>query len=103
MTILQEAYRMLGKYPLCDSCLGRQFALLGHGVENEERGRAMKLALTLDAHASALSESKQGVKILKVLATNGFSRVAGEILNKLGEHIRAEDYPETCFLCEGKL
>jgi tRNA pseudouridine synthase 10 len=103
MSILQEAQRMLGKYPLCDSCLGRQFALLGHGVENEERGKAIKLALTLEAHASALSESKQGVKALKVLATNGFSKVASEILNRLGEHVKAEDYPETCFLCEGKL
>jgi len=102
MSILQEAQRMLDKYPLCDSCLGRQFALLGHGVENEERGRAIKLALTLEAHASALSETKQGVKTLKVLATNGFSKVAREILNIMGEHI-GEDNLETCFLCEGKL
>ena len=103
MSILQEAQRMLDKYPLCDSCLGRQFALLGHGVENEERGRAIKLALTLEAHALAVSESKQGVKTLKVLATNGFSRVAREILSRLGDHVGAEDHPETCFLCEGKL
>jgi len=93
---------MLEKYPLCDSCLGRQFALLGHGVENEERGRALKLALTLEAHSLALSETKQGVKTLKVLATNGFSKVAREILNRMGEPM-VEDYPETCFLCEGKL
>jgi tRNA pseudouridine synthase 10 len=103
MSILQEAQRMLEKYPLCDRCLGRQFALLGHGVENEDRGRAIKLALTLEAHALAFSESKRGVKALKVLETNGFSKVAKEILNRLGEHIGAEDYPETCFLCEGKL
>jgi tRNA pseudouridine synthase 10 len=103
MSILQEAQRMLEKYPLCDSCLGRQFALLGHGIENEERGRAIKLALTLEAHASVLSESKQSVKVLKVLATNGFSKVAREILNRLGEHVKAEDYSEKCFLCESKL
>jgi tRNA pseudouridine synthase 10 len=103
MSILQEAQRMLEKHPLCDSCLGRQFALLGHGIENEERGRAIKLALTLEAHASALSENKQGLKTLKILAANGFSKVAREILSRLGERVKTEHYPETCFLCEGKL
>ena len=103
MSVLQEAQRMLEKYPLCDHCLGRQFALLGHGVENEERGKAIKLALTLEAHALALSESKRGVKALKVLATNGFSKISREIVNRIGEHIETEDAPEKCFLCEGKL
>jgi len=103
MSVLQEAQRMLEKYPLCDHCLGRQFALLGHGVENDERGKAIKLALTLDAHALALSESKRGVKALKVLATNGFSKISREIVNRIGEHIETEDAPEKCFLCEGKL
>ena len=103
MNILQEAQRMLEKYPLCDHCLGRQFALLGHGVENEERGRTIKLALTFEAHALALSGDKKGVKVLKVLATNGFSNVSKEIIDRMGEHIEAEDIPEKCFLCEGKL
>ena len=103
MSILEEAQRMLEKYPLCDHCLGRQFALLGHGVENDERGKAIKLALTFEAHALALSESKQGVKVLKVLATNGFSKISREIVSRMGERIEAADIPETCFLCEGKL
>jgi tRNA pseudouridine synthase 10 len=103
MSVLQEAQRMLEKYPLCDHCLGRQFALLGHGIENEERGKAIKLALTLEAHALALSESKRGLKVLKVLATNGFSKISREIVNRIGEHIETEDAPEKCFLCEGKL
>jgi len=103
MSILQEAQRMLEEHPLCDSCLGRQFALLGHGVENEDRGRAIKLALTLEAHALALSENKQGPKTLKILAANGFSKIAREILSRLGEHVKAEHHPKTCFLCEGKL
>jgi tRNA pseudouridine synthase 10 len=103
MSVLEEAQRMLEKYPLCDHCLGRQFALLGHGVENEERGKAIKLALTFEAHALALSESKQDVKVLKVLATNGFSKTAREIINRMGERVEAVDIPEKCFLCEGKL
>lgn len=103
MSILQEALRMLEKYPLCDHCLGRQFALLGHGVENEERGKTIKLALSFEAHALALSENKEGVKVLKVLATNGFSEIAGEVLDRMGERIKTEDFPQKCFLCEGKL
>ena len=31
-------------YPLCDHCLGRQFALLGRGLENDRRGQALKLS-----------------------------------------------------------
>jgi len=103
VSVLEEAQRMLEKYPLCDHCLGRQFALLGHGFENEERGKAIKMALMFEAHALALSENKQGVKILKVLATNGFSRISEQIINMLGEHLETGNLPEKCFLCEGKL
>jgi len=103
MSVLRQAKRMLERHPLCDHCLGRQFALLGHGVENEERGKAIKLALTLEAHALALSKSKRGVKGLKVLAYNGFSKISRETLSRIGEYIETEDAPEKCFLCEGKL
>lgn len=30
------------KHDLCDHCLGRQFALLGHGLENYERGAILR-------------------------------------------------------------
>jgi len=100
--VLQKALRMLEKYPLCDSCLGRQFALLGHGFENNERGSAIKLALTLEAHAQAIAEKKQGRKILKALAINGFSNPAKEILEKLDQHVETGDF-STCFLCQDKL
>ena len=47
MKILEKALKMLEKYPLCSHCLGRQFALLGYGFENEERGNAIKMILML--------------------------------------------------------
>jgi|SRR5271157_164506 len=103
MNVLQTARRILEKYPLCDNCLGRQFALLGHGVENEERGKTTKMALALEAHAAALAGNKQGIKILRILSTNGFSTISGEILSKMGETPSAEDGARECFLCEGKL
>jgi tRNA pseudouridine synthase 10 len=101
MDILEKAQKMLEAYPLCDHCLGRQFALLGHSVENDERGKAIKLALTLKAHELALSKNKEGVRILKALATNGFSKTAEEILKKMKKRIPRE-FPKTCFLCEYK-
>jgi tRNA pseudouridine synthase 10 len=54
MEILEKAQRMLEKYPLCDHCLGRQFAFLGHGVDNKKRGEALKLLLTMRGHQLAL-------------------------------------------------
>ena len=102
MNILEKAQRMLEEYPLCDHCLGRQFALLGHSVENDERGRAIKLALTLKAHELALSKNREGVRILKSLATNGFSKTAEEILQKMKKRIPKKNFPKTCFLCEYK-
>jgi len=102
MDILEKALRMLEKYPLCDHCLGRQFALLGHGLENDERGRSIKLALTLRCHALALSRDREGVEILKIIATNGFSNTAKEILQKMKGRIPRKSFSKTCFLCEEK-
>jgi tRNA pseudouridine synthase 10 len=102
MDILEKALRMLEGYPLCDYCLGRQFALLGHSVENDERGKAIKLALTLKAHELTFSKNKEGVRILKVLATNGFSKIAEEMLRKMKKRIPSKNFPKTCFLCEHK-
>jgi len=100
--ILEKALKMLEKRPLCDHCLGRQFALLGHGVENDARGKAIKLALTLEAHALALSKSKEGIKALKILATNGFFETAKEILHKMKRRVPRKNLHKTCFLCENK-
>ncbi|MEM3726221.1 MAG: tRNA pseudouridine(54/55) synthase Pus10 [Candidatus Bathyarchaeia archaeon] len=102
MEILEKALKMLEKHPLCDHCLGRQFAMLGHNMENNERGKSIKLTLMLKAHALALSKDKQGVKELRILATNGFSKIAKEILLKMKKHISDKATPEKCFLCANK-
>ena len=41
LTIAKKA----AEKPLCDHCLGRQFAKLDHGFSNKERGRALRAAL----------------------------------------------------------
>ncbi len=87
---------MLEKHPLCNSCLGRQFALLGYGVENEKRGEALKLLLTMKAHQQASSKDKKGFALLKTLASNGNSQSAAQILKKLRKK-SAE--AKSCYLC----
>ena len=102
MGILEKPLVMLSKYPLCDHCLGRQFALLGYSIENKDRGKALKLGLTLQASALNSAKNAEGIKRLKVLAVNGFSREAQETLHHLKKRITKKDALKTCFLCEGK-
>jgi len=76
--------------------------MLGHGIENEERGRAIKLVIAFNAHETLQSKSEESVKTLKVLATNGFSETAREILQKTKKRIPKRNSLEKCFLCKGK-
>jgi len=99
MEILKKALMMLEKYPLCDHCLGRQFALLGYQIDNEERGGAIKTSLAMEGHLLAMAKDKRGVFILKTLATNGSSVMAAEMLKRLR---RRAGGGKKCFLCEGR-
>jgi tRNA pseudouridine synthase 10 len=102
MDIFEKALEMLQKHPLCDHCLGRQFALLGSDMENDERGRVIKLALTLKAHGLVLCKDKEGLRILKFLAMNGFCQKAEELLQKMRRRIPRKNLSKICFLCENK-
>lgn len=102
MNILEKASTMLKNYPLCDHCLGRQFALLGHSIENCERGKSIKTILTLQAHAATLCREKEGLETLYVLSTNGFFEIARNMMNRFAETFYEEDVPKKCFLCYGK-
>jgi len=97
--ILEKAQKMLERHPLCNHCLGRQFALLGYGIDNEKRGEAIKLLLTMKAHQQALSKNKKGLALLKTLASNGNFLMATEILRKMKKK-PAETQP--CHLCSGR-
>ena len=102
MDILDKALSVLSKYPLCDHCLGRQFALLGYSIENDARGKALKLSLTLQASDLNAFDDTKGVKRLKILALNGFSREAQETLKHLKKRLPKKAVSTTCFLCENK-
>ena len=98
--LLAKAQKMLERHPLCNHCLGRQFALLGHGVENEKRGEALKLLLTLKATQLAMNQDKKGAALLKILATNGSYPMANDILEKMRTK---PSEPKSCQLCQGHL
>ena len=102
MNILEEALAMLSKHSLCDNCLGRQFALLGYSIENKDRGKALKLSLTLQASALNSSKNAEGVKRLKLLALKGFSREAQVTLHHLKKRIPKKGSQKKCFLCEDR-
>ena len=101
MDVLEKAYEMLNKHPLCDYCLGRQFALLGYSMENNIRGKALKVSLTMQANDMCNEKKADGVKRLKVLASNGLSREAQETLRHLKKRVSKKDSEQKCVLCEG--
>lgn len=99
MEILEKSQKMLKKYPLCDHCLGRQFALLGYGLDDHNRGEAIKLLLTMKGHQRAVARNRTGVLLLKTLAVNGSFNMAAEIVKKLKKRAGKK---RKCHLCEGK-
>ncbi len=103
MDVLGKAFEILSKYPLCNHCLGRQFALLGYSMENNVRGQALKVSLIMQANDLIIEKNVEGVKRLKVLAINGFSREAQETLKHLNKRfLSKKDTDQKCSLCEGK-
>jgi len=90
---------MLEEKPLCDNCLGRQFAFLGYGMENRDRGRAIKILLTMKGHRLALLKKPEGVALLETLAENGAFPMAADVLRKLKQTPKEK---RKCFLCEDR-
>ena len=83
--LLDIAEQMLSQYPLCDQCLGRQFAWLSTDTSNQERGRSMKLLLSMQADEQIKSGDRVGgLKILTELAGNGSFGPARTLIKKNG-------------------
>jgi len=98
LDILRKSFEILKTYPLCDYCLGRQFASIGSGLTNLERGRAIKTMLFMDACAQ-LREETGDAEVLKILAASGF-RAAAKSLENLG--LEAPE-AKSCYICNGVL
>ncbi len=96
-SVLETAQMMLVQHPLCDRCLGRQFAWLGTGTSNENRGYSIKLTLCMIADDELKSGSKEsGERTFAVLAGNGMFVPAKTIAAK--NSIVYED-SNSCHLC----
>ena len=100
MDILEKTLELLSKYPLCDYCLGRQFASLGYSMENNIRGSALKITLVLAANDFVKQGGPNGIEQLKILATNGFSEEAKDTLKHLNKRIPKQAGDSICYLCE---
>ncbi|MDR2203180.1 MAG: tRNA pseudouridine(54/55) synthase Pus10 [Nitrososphaerota archaeon] len=99
MDVQQKAFELLSKYPLCDHCLGRQFATLGYSMENNVRGFSLKVFLTMQANDLLKEKPDEGFAKLHVLATHGFSKTAQCTLKHLKREYNFS--VEQCFMCDG--
>lgn len=51
MDVMESARKAIEEHYLCDNCLGRQFAQLLTGMDNAQRGRAIRIALAMEYEA----------------------------------------------------
>ncbi|MCW8802240.1 MAG: tRNA pseudouridine(54/55) synthase Pus10 [Candidatus Bathyarchaeota archaeon] len=98
MELLDKAQHLLNAQALCDHCLGRQFALLGYGLGDEERGQTLKLLLTMKNHQLAITGKKEGFSNLRILASRGSFEMAAQILKNMRKRAKKT---EPCYLCQG--
>jgi tRNA pseudouridine synthase 10 len=97
MDPLEKAQELLNAHPLCDHCIGRQFALLGYGLSDQKRGESLKLLLTMKNHQLALDGNKEGFSNLRILAANGSFEMAAKILRNMRKRPRKHNQ---CYLCQ---
>ncbi|MDR2944624.1 MAG: tRNA pseudouridine(54/55) synthase Pus10 [Methanosarcinales archaeon] len=95
-TILETAEKILAEGPICDHCLGRQFAKLSTGLSNDERGRALKLALAMDADRR-LKDTGDGTLLTEMAHSSVHAQKTLAKENKI--EIEGEPAVEKCWLC----
>ncbi|WP_457620058.1 tRNA pseudouridine(54/55) synthase Pus10 [Methanopyrus sp.] len=87
--MIDRLRKALERFNPCDSCLGRAFGYGLTGLENRERGRAIKLYMGMRAHLEGDEET------LELLARSGLEEAAA-VLDESPE-------PEPCGVCRGVL
>jgi tRNA pseudouridine synthase 10 len=88
MDVLETSKKILHEGPICNNCLGRQFAKLSTGLSNKERGHALKLALVLEGDQIYKTEKNDSL-LNELILCSEFAR------KTLG--IGGED--EQCWVC----
>ncbi len=91
--LLEKAQKILAQ-PVCDHCLGRQFAQLLHGYTNEERGKILRTIV-----AMSIDKSKEEKKEENSSAAFDMSNFSGFYFHNLefDKNIRQK----TCTVCNG--
>ncbi len=88
MDVLEISKKILHEGPICDHCLGRQFAKLSTGLSNKERGQALKLALVLEGDSAYKSE-KDNYLLKELSCCSVFAR----------KTLGTEGEDEKCWVC----
>jgi tRNA pseudouridine synthase 10 len=97
MDILEVSKKILESHPICNHCLGRQFAWLSTNTSNEDRGAAIKLTLSMMADEDIKSSRKQvGEELLRTLAGNGMFGSARALAAKYSIEYVDQN---ACYLC----
>ena len=97
--MLELALKILTDNRLCDNCLGRQFALVGFGLTNKERGSILKNALILELY-DKIPDDKDAVNISQKIANMG-NILAQQSLKKKECEISSNSTTEKiCELCD---
>jgi tRNA pseudouridine synthase 10 len=109
MDVMEKAKKIL-EYPVCNRCLGRQFAQLLSGYTNEQRGAALRLAVAMSIDRSR-EESKDDRKEAEKERSSGAqknihsSHNAMDMTNFSGFNFHNLDVEKTaaknCVICSG--
>ncbi|MHA2425376.1 MAG: tRNA pseudouridine(54/55) synthase Pus10 [Candidatus Thorarchaeota archaeon] len=95
--IIAKVEKLLEKHPICDHCLGRQFAWLSTNTTNVQRGFSLKLSLSMSADEQLKHNDREsGRESLLLLASKGMFEPARQLCKKNGFEFE-EDY--ICHLC----
>jgi tRNA pseudouridine synthase 10 len=90
MSILETAKKIIEEGPICDHCMGRQFAKLSTGLTNVERGQAIKLALAMEGDAM-FKESGDDSLLEEMAKSSKYAR----------KTLKIEGEDEKCWVCLG--
>ncbi|MEZ5333740.1 MAG: tRNA pseudouridine(54/55) synthase Pus10 [Methanolobus sp.] len=90
MSILETAKKIIEEGPICDHCMGRQFAKLSTGLTNVERGQAIKLSLAMEGDA-LFKESGDDSLLEELVHSSHHAR----------KTMKVEDEDEQCWVCLG--
>lgn len=102
--LLSKALEVLLRVPLCDRCLGRLFANLGRGLSNAERGRSIKIVLSMILHNKAKTGDEEARSYILKLAKNAcypFTELARNYSRRESKGI--EEYCAPCTICNNVL